>query len=234
MLCKSGSCLSCFAARFVPHCNFLRVHALGVSCNPTPRTTPVEAVEYHKPPLYNSPMEPTEISEFVEDVEKGGESKLKHVSLAISILAVLVAMVTVLGHRSHTEAVLSQSRAADQWNLYQAKKMRQAQYAVTADLLSLQPNSNAAAVEKKLEDYRKRDEKANDDLKEEQDRAREIEGEVAKTERRASRYDLGEALLQIAVVLSSITLLTRQQRYFAFGLLLGLAGAIIAATGLLL
>ena len=37
---------------------------------------------------------------------------MTHVSLAISILAVLVAMVTVLGHRTHTEAVLMQARAS--------------------------------------------------------------------------------------------------------------------------
>ena len=61
-------------------------------------------------------MEPTEIKEFMEEMEKGGDHAMKHVSLAISILAVLVAMVTVVGHRTHTEAILLQERAADQWN----------------------------------------------------------------------------------------------------------------------
>ena len=51
-------------------------------------------------------MEANEIQEFTESLEKGGENNLTYVSLAISILAVLVAMVTVLGHRTHTEAVL--------------------------------------------------------------------------------------------------------------------------------
>ena len=50
-------------------------------------------------------MEPTEIDEFRKQVEEGGESGLSYVSLAISILAVLVAMVTVLGHRTHTAAL---------------------------------------------------------------------------------------------------------------------------------
>lgn len=177
-------------------------------------------------------MEPTEISEFVEDVKKGGEAKLTHVSLAISILAVLVAMVTVMGHRAHTEAVLTQSRATDQWNQYQAKKIRQTQDQGEADLLSFQPNANAAAVEKRLEDLKKHDEKLADDLKDEQDQARELEADVAKIERSAGRFDLGEALLQIAVVLSSITLLTRQHRYFVIGLLLGAAGTAVAAFGL--
>lgn len=192
---------------------------------------PVEAVEDCPSQSYNRRMEPTEISEFVEDVEKGVEKKMTHVSLAISILAVMVAMVTVMGHRTHTEAVLMQARASDQWNEYQAKKIRQNEFALTSDLLTLQPNANGDAVEKKLEDYRKHGEKWNEDLAEEQKQAQEYQGEVAKAERAAARYDMGEALLQIAVVLSSITLLTRQKLFYMGGLLLGAVGAVLALTG---
>lgn len=179
-------------------------------------------------------MEPTEIKEFVEQVEDGRENKLTHVSLAISILAVFVAMVTVMGHRAHTEAVLLQARASDQWNEYQAKRIRQTELSVAGDLLTLQPGNNAEATHKKLEDYKAHDEKWVEELKEEQEKARDLESEVALVERRASRYDLGEALLQIAVVLSSITLLTRMRLYFVMGLALGVAGLVCAATGFLL
>jgi hypothetical protein len=179
-------------------------------------------------------MEPTEIREFTEQMEKGGEAALTHISLAISVLAVLVAMVTVLGHRTHTEAILLQSRSGDQWNQYQAKKIRQEQVSVTADLLSLQPSSNDAAVQAKLKDYRTHLAKWDDDLKEEQEKAESLEAQVESAERRAARYDLGEALLQIAVVLASITLLTRTKSYFLFGLLLGLAGLIWSASALFL
>jgi hypothetical protein len=182
---------------------------------------------------YNSPMEPTEIEEFRKQMKEGGEAHLTYVSLAISILAVMVAMVTVVGHRTHTEAVLNQAKASDQWNEYQAKKIRQSNVAAENDLLTLQPNANGAAVEKKLEDNKAHIEKWDDDLKEESNKAKEFEAEVAKSERAASHFDLGEALLQIAVVLSSITLLTRQKAFFLGGLLLGIAGAIIAATGFL-
>ena len=40
-------------------------------------------------------MEPEEINEFVEGLEKGGEAKLYAVSFSISVLAVLVALATV-------------------------------------------------------------------------------------------------------------------------------------------
>ena len=39
----------------------------------------------------------------------------------MTVLAVLVAVTTVLGHRTHTEAVLTQAEASDTWNEYQAK-----------------------------------------------------------------------------------------------------------------
>jgi hypothetical protein len=179
-------------------------------------------------------MEATEVNEFSKEMKEAGESGMRHISLAISVLAVLVAMVTVLGHRTHTEAVLTQTRAADQWNQYQAKKIRQGQVSMAADLLSLQPSSNDAAVQKKLSDYRSHMAKWNDEINEEQDKARDLEREVNRAERRADRYDLGEALLEIAVVLSSITLLTRQKGYFIFGLLVGLAGLLAAASALLI
>lgn len=183
--------------------------------------------------LSSNAMEPTEIQEFsnqLKEANEAGKEPLTTISLAISILAVLVAMVTVLGHRSHTEAVLSQARAGDMWNEYQAKKIRFDQVAVAIDLLSLQPNSNGEAVGKKLEDYRSHQEKWTEELKEEQKQAREFEAEVDHAERQALRFDIGEALLQIAVVLASVTLFTRRKAYFFFGLSLGAAGLICAAS----
>jgi hypothetical protein len=179
-------------------------------------------------------MEATEVNEFSKQMKEAGESGMRHVSLAISVLAVLVAMVTVVGHRTHTEAILMQTRAADQWNQYQAKKIRQEQVSTTTDLLSLQPSSNDAAVQKKLADYRSHMEKWNGEIADEQQKAFDLEHEVDRAERRADRYDLGEALLEISVVLSSITLLTRRRRYFVLGLLFGLVGIIAAATALLI
>jgi len=178
-------------------------------------------------------MEPTEIEEFTKEMKEGGEAGMKTVSLMISILAVLVAMVTVLGHRTHTEAILSQTRAADQWNEYQAKKIRLGQVSAAADLLALQPSSNDAAVQKKLNEYKQHMLKWNDDLTDESKEATSLEAEVKLAETRADRYDLGEALLQIAVVLSSITLLTRQRAYFFMGLTLGLLGLLTAGAALL-
>ena len=50
----------------------------------------------------------------------------------------------------------------------------------------------------------------------------------------AARFDLGEALLQIGVVLASITLLTRRWFYVLVALALGAGGLIAAASALLI
>jgi hypothetical protein len=178
-------------------------------------------------------MEATEMDEFSKEMREGGESGMRRVSLAISVLAVFVAMVTVLGHRTHTEAVLMQTRAADQWNQLQAQKIRQTEDTNTVVLLSDQPSSNQADVQKHIADYRLHIEKYKTEIPEEQEKAQDLQRETSLSEHRADRYDLGEALLEIAVVLSSITLLTRQHTYFILGLILGFAGLIAAASALL-
>ena len=179
-------------------------------------------------------MEANEVSEFANQMrESGGEESLKSISLGISILAVLVAMVTVLGHRTHTEAVLMQSRAGDQWNEYQAKKIRMDNLGVTLDMLTIEPTVNASATQAKRKEYEAHIEKWKEDLTEEENKAREFEAEVAHAEAKASRYDLGEALLQIAVVLCSITLFTRRRAYSLLGLSLGVAGVVVAISALL-
>src|SRR3984885_4789497 len=178
-------------------------------------------------------MEANEVNEFANQMEESGEGggeSLRSISLGISILAVLVA---VVGHRTHTEAVLMQSRAGDQWNEYQAKKIRMDNLSVDVDLLALQPSSDVAATAAKTTEYKAHIEKWKSELAEEQEKARDFEKEVTHAEHQAARYDLGEALLQISVVLCSITLFTRKRAYFLLGLSLGVAGIVVAASALL-
>ncbi len=178
-------------------------------------------------------MEPEEIAEFSKEMREAGEASMTRVSLIISVVAVLVAMVTVMSHREHTEAVLSQARATDQWNEYQARRIRQFEVGLAVDSLSLQTGLDKAAAKAKVDEYRERQKKSQGQLEENSHEARSLEAEVVVAEKRAARLDLGEALLQIAVVLASITLLTRQWRYVLVALALGAIGLLAAASALL-
>ncbi len=62
------------------------------------------------------------------------------------------------------------------------------------------------------------------------EKARDFEKEVTRAEAKAAHYDLGEALLQISVVLCSSTLFTLRRTDFLLGLALGAAGLAVAAS----
>ena len=70
-------------------------------------------------------MSAEEFHELHEHIEHGAHNpEMAPVSLTMAILAVLVAVVTLLGHRMHTEEVVMQTRANDQWAYYQGKDTR--------------------------------------------------------------------------------------------------------------
>jgi Domain of unknown function (DUF4337) len=180
-------------------------------------------------------MEANEAHELMENHEHAAEDKsLRPVAFAMSILAVLVAIVTLLGHRASTEAVLAQSRASDQWNEYQAKRIRQHEATLSADLLSTLPVTDQSAAEALKTKYQQNIRQWTDEMKDEADKAHDLEVDVRRAERRADRYDLGEAMLEIGLVITSIALLTRQRTYAFLGCAFGAAGLISAAWALTL
>ena len=56
---------------------------------------------------------------------------------------------------------------------------------------------------------------------------------MEEAEARADRFDLGEALLEIGLVVTSVTLLTRSRIYWFLGLVFA-AGGILSALSVLL
>jgi hypothetical protein len=180
-------------------------------------------------------MEADEAQELQENAEHGAnESGLRPVAFTMAVLAVLVAVTTVLGHRTHTEAVLNQNKATDQWNEYQAKRIRSYNTQLTSDLLTVIAPANKDAAAKIAKSYADHQAKWTDDLKDEQEKAAALERRVDQAEARADRYDLAEALLEIGLVITSVTLLTRQRMYWYFGMVFSAGGVVSAIVGLLL
>ena len=156
------------------------------------------------------------------------------VSLTISILAVLVAGAALLSHRAHTEELLRQSQATDQWAYYQAKNIRWHEVQSVADLLGAlapQDKEKTAAVREK---YLNEVERYEGDKDEISDKAKELEKERDLISRRADRFDGGEALLEVGLVICSITLLTKRRAFWLAGMIVGTLGVAMALTGLFL
>lgn len=170
-----------------------------------------------------------------EQQEEAARTKgSRGIALQMSTLAVLVAISTLLGHRAANEAVLSQARASDAWNEYQAKRVRQNDTLLVSDLLAVLPLEDRPKAEGLIAGYRAHSAKWTAEVKEESAQARELERDVRRAERREDRYDLGEALLEIGLVITSISLLTRRMVYAWLGGGCGIAGVVSAALGLLL
>ncbi|MGD0910586.1 MAG: DUF4337 domain-containing protein [Terracidiphilus sp.] len=179
-------------------------------------------------------MDGDEAGELKENAEKGSENQaMRPVAFTMSVLAVLVAVTTVLGHRTHTEAILSQSKASDFWNEYQARHIRAHDTELASGLLSALTVTDKTAAAKLEQKWKDALAKSTKDQDEAQETAKTFEEQVEIAEHKANRFDLAEALLEIALVITSVTLLTRSRIYWYLGFVFA-AGGILSALSTIL
>ena len=173
-----------------------------------------------------------ELNELQEHAEHAKHNPaLAPVSLTMAVLAVMVAVVTLVGHRAHTEEVVLQAKASDQWAFYQAKNIRRHTDELFTDLTSVEGTTDAAALAKLRDKYAEEAARYKDDMKEIEDKAHELEAEVVSERHRADRFDLAEVFLEIGLVITSITLLSGRRIFWGLGLVMGAVGIVIAITG---
>lgn len=175
-----------------------------------------------------------ELDELQEHAQHAAHNpSMAPVSVSMAILSVCLAVVTLLSVRSHTEEVKLQTKVNDTWAYYQGKDTRLHEDKSFADLSNWVAVSDAAkaaawraANQAEQEKYRKQE----DDLQAE---AKRLEEETEFEGRRGSRYEIGEILLEIALVVTSITLLSGKRIFWHAGLVLGAAGVLVACTAML-
>ena len=178
---------------------------------------------------------PDELSELQENAEHGRENpSLAPISVTMAILAVCVAVVSLMGHRSHTEELLTQNRATDQWAYYQAKNIRLHNYQMSLDLLGMIDFKDKEQAQKVRDKYQGEVERYTKEQAEIEEKAKDFESESARAQRKADRFDLGEVFLEIALVISSLALLSRKLVFWYLGIGSALAGLGIAVTGYLI
>jgi len=171
--------------------------------------------------------------ELEEQAEEAAQHNLAPVTVTMAILAVLIAAVSLLGHRAHTEEMLMQTKATDHWAYYQAKEIRRRNYELFVDEMSVFALQKSEQADKIKEKYQKEIERYKEEGQDIQAEAHRAEAEVAAEQRHANYFDLGEVLLEAALVICSITVLTRKRFFWYLGTALGLIGLGIGITGLL-
>src|ERR1051325_207280 len=127
------------------------------------------------------------------------------VSLTMSIMAVLVAAASLLGHRTHTEELLKQSQAASRWTQYDTKSVNLRGAEQTFDVMRLSEPSNRQVGDELREKYAKLLEHYKEDKTDARKEAMELESERDLAGRKADRFDGGEVLLEIGLARISHT-----------------------------
>ena len=171
--------------------------------------------------------------EIHHEVENEHDPMGKKVGVLAAILAVVLAVVTIASHRTHTEAIIEKSTSNDHWSHYQSSRIKFHNLELGEGLVKLiAPKGEAATAA--LEDYTVQKKKYAEQAKEIMAQAQETEEKAAAAEHRALRYDIGEGLLEIGLVLSSLYFIARRKLFPMVGVCAGLAGLGIALTGLLM
>lgn len=156
----------------------------------------------------------------------------KKVGILAAVLAVLLAIVTILSHRSHTEAVLLKAEVNDKWSFYQSKKIKFHNLELGEDLLNALPGKTPEA-DRTLERYAKEKARYAKESKDAQDEAMKEGNEVSHIEDKALRYDFGEGLLEIGLVLTSLYFISKSKLFPVVGITSAILGAAIAVMGFL-
>ncbi len=166
----------------------------------------------------------------------------KRVALVTAIFAVILALASLGGNNATKEMLLAQQQASDQWAFYQSKVMREQIYKIQKMRLELDLTERGATMKP---DVRKNYESMIRQLGEEESRYRnekkEIEKESRKLEdeREVNRskdpyFDFAEAVLQISIVMASISILAASRPIFYFSIGIASLGVILALNGYLL
>jgi hypothetical protein len=155
------------------------------------------------------------------------------VGIMASLLAVLLAIVSIASHRTHTAAIIHKSASNDQWAFYQATRVKLHGTELGENMVHMFGGKSEGA-EKMLADYAAQKKKYEERSKQLQEEAKAADESAEADEHRALRYDVGEGLLEIGLVLSSLYFISRKGMFPVLGGIAGVAGTAIALAGLML
>jgi hypothetical protein len=183
-------------------------------------------------------MSEIEVPNAEELEEMRGKRFTRRVALTTAIFAVLLAITSLGGNNATKEMMLSQQQSSDNWAYYQSKAMREHIYRtgalrLEADL-SVMKASDRKVYEKLLATFRDEEGRYNSEKKKIEDDAKKLEEMRDKSMTKDPYFDYAEVLLQIAIVLASISILALSRQVFIFSLVCASLGSALMLNGFLL
>jgi hypothetical protein len=179
------------------------------------------------------------------DSDKTGRDRL--IAVYIGVLAVLLAVCGVGGGNAMKDATARNIEAANTWAFFQAKNIRRhelrLQVAEFEVLLATQPNLSEAArglIDEKLKKYRADETRLTSEpdtgegVEELKVKAKALEVQRDRAMVKDPYFDYGQALLQIAIVLASVAIITGGTVLLVLSAVLAGIGSLSTLNGFLL
>jgi hypothetical protein len=166
--------------------------------------------------------------EVEEHIEHAHNPFDKLVAGCMAFIAAGLAVVSVFGQHFNTDKLLTQQKASDQWAYYQAKDIRLYNAQLGNDIFT-QMKADPGVTKKYLGDVNR----YKRDKADIQEKARDFEKERDTMGNEADSFHVGEVFLEVAIVLSSLSILTKRRPLFYGGLGSAFVGVIIAVGGYL-
>lgn len=176
--------------------------------------------------------------------DRPGRSRDKLIGVYIGILAVTLAICSMGGDNAAKDAMLKNIEASNTWAFFQAKNARRQGLKLQADQLELMAGSNPTQTDDirqkiaaRIADYRAQadklttDPERNEGLDELWKAGKRLEAERNVALDRSPYFDYGAALLQIAIVLASIAIISGGNALLFGSFVLGALGAISTVGG---
>jgi hypothetical protein len=165
--------------------------------------------------------------------EHAADPNSRRVGILVGVVGIFLSVVTIASHRAHTKAVIYRTEANDDWAYYQAKKIRENSTEVAATVLE-NLAADPAKIAGSLQKLQAAGKKYADDAVELQSNAKAKEDKTETEENRALRFDIGEGLLELGLVLCSLFFLARNPLFPVFGTLAAAVGIGLGIWGWLL
>ena len=154
------------------------------------------------------------------------------VAVSIAAMAVCLSVINTHGDNAKTDAIIKTNEASNKWGYFQSKSIKEhiGQTQVTT-LTALSDSAVQAdkrsALLAKLDEEIKRYGKEKTDIKTE---AEALEKDTAQSQKINDRSDHGALFLQIAIVVASVSILSRWKPLWFSGLVLGVIGAVVGLS----
>ncbi|MEZ5898661.1 MAG: DUF4337 domain-containing protein [Hyphomicrobiaceae bacterium] len=152
---------------------------------------------------------------------KSLSNREKYIGVYIGILAVMLAICSMGGDNAAKDATIKNIEAANTWAFFQAKNARRQALRLQADDLELRLAMETSMSEdlrkkvtERIADYKAQDAKLTSDkermegLDELWQKGKALEKERDDALKRDPYFDYGQALLQIAIVLASVAIIS--------------------------